>query len=336
MIGWAFVAWFWFRPPSPAIKSVMIEQRLIPGTLWPLLQRRRREALASGALRPIETAREFVDDGGVRFMIRVVSNLARKAADRVRPTTESRAGGPPANPFLPYEPDLFVAGISETHLALLNKFNVIDHHLLIVTRRFVHQESLLDESDFQALGLCLAEHEGLGFYNGGAAAGASQPHKHLQLVPLPLVEPGPALPIAALLPTVRPIGQLETVPGLPFRHVFVRLNPGLALRPLALAEALYQCYQTGLRAAGIEVVRVDGDLRQSTPYNLLVTRDWLLLVPRRQEDFAGISINALGFAGSLFVKDRTQLALLQRRGPMAALRAVARPLGSRNPGRPPP
>ncbi|NIO40609.1 MAG: phosphorylase, partial [Burkholderiales bacterium] len=38
------------------------------------------------------------------------------------------------NPFLPYGKDLFVSDISETHLALLNKFNVIDYHLLIVTR----------------------------------------------------------------------------------------------------------------------------------------------------------------------------------------------------------
>ena len=33
----------------------------------------------------------------------------------------------------------------------------------------------------------LAEFDGLGFYNGGETAGASQPHKHLQIVPLPLL-----------------------------------------------------------------------------------------------------------------------------------------------------
>ena len=42
----------------------------MPGSLWPLLQKRCREALASGALQPVETAQEFVEDGGVRFVIR--------------------------------------------------------------------------------------------------------------------------------------------------------------------------------------------------------------------------------------------------------------------------
>jgi ATP adenylyltransferase len=300
------------------------ERGFLPGTLWPLLQRRRREALAGGALRPIETAQEWVEDGGARFLIRVVSNLARKDADRVRQVEQNPAGGPPRNPFLPYEPALFVAGISETHLALLNKFNVIDHHLLIVTRRFVDQETLLDLADFQALCLCLAEYEGLGFYNGGAAAGASQPHKHLQLVPFPLVESVPTIPIEPLLRTASRAAPVGTVPGLPFRHVFAFLDPGLACRPTLFAEILYERYQGALRAAGIEALRVDGEIRQSLPYNLLVTRDWLLLIPRHREDFEGISVNALGFAGSLFVKDQGQLAVLRRWGPLAVLRAVTR------------
>lgn len=294
----------------------------IPDTLWTLLQQRQMKALASGALKPIETAREFVEDGGMRFLIRVVANLACKDANRVRQAEQSRSTESPINPFLPYETDLFVADLSATHLALLNKFNVIDHHLLIVTRRFAHQETLLDLADFQALCLGLAEYEGLGFYNGGAAAGASQPHKHLQLVPLPLVGSAPGVPLDALLRNVRRGGGVEMVPGLRFRHAFTGLNPALIAQPLAFAEILHERYQSLLQTFGIGAAQVNGEIRQSEPYNLLVTRDWLLLVPRRREDFEGISINALGFAGSLFVKNQAQLDTLKNRGPMAALRAV--------------
>ena len=46
---------------------------------------------------------------------------------------------------------MFVADVSDTHLCLLNKFNVIEHHLLIVTRKFEHQETLLTVRDFQAV-----------------------------------------------------------------------------------------------------------------------------------------------------------------------------------------
>ena len=289
------------------------------------MQRRQREALASGGLQPIETTQTFVDDGGVRFVIRVATNLARQAAARERQDPSHRAGGPPPNPFLPHEPALFVADLTDTHLALLNKFNVLDHHLLIVTRRFVHQETLLDEADFTALSLAMADHAGLGFYNGGAVAGASQPHKHLQWVPLPLAEPGPAVPIAPLLPTARRAGEVGIVPGLPFRHAFVALDPARAAQPRTFAEALHAGYRAALRAVGIAAVHRDGELWQSAPYNLLITREWLLLVPRRQECEAGISINALGFAGSLFVRDQAQCALLRRRGPLAVLRAVTAP-----------
>ena len=71
--------------------------------------------------------------------------LTRK--EQTRHEREVKAGEFSAvNPFLPYDPDLVVADISDTHVALLNKFNVIDHHLLIVTRCF---KWLCRNKDFQ-------------------------------------------------------------------------------------------------------------------------------------------------------------------------------------------
>jgi len=48
----------------------------------------------------------------------------------------------------------------------------------------------------------------------------------------------------------------------------------------------------------------------------------MLLVPRSQERFEGISINALGFAGAFLVKNEQQLATLRRFGPVHALQQV--------------
>jgi ATP adenylyltransferase len=56
-----------------------------------------------------------------------------------------------------------------------------------------------------------------------------------------------------------------------------------------------------------------------------MTHEWLLIVPRTREVFEGISVNALGFAGSLFVRDDSAFAVLESAGPMAALRQVAAP-----------
>lgn len=294
--------------------------RLQPGTLWPAILRQTEHALRRGALRPIETTQALIDEGGVRFIVRQVSSLARKEQTRQERNVKSGEGSV-VNPFLPYDPDLFVADISDTHVALLNKFNVIDHHLLIVTRRFEPQEALLDPADFAALTACMAEFDGLGFYNGGAQAGASQQHKHLQIVPLPLGASGLPLPVESVLASASMEGPIGTLPGLAFRHAFAHLDePG----PGA-SHAAFDRYRALLESLGLEAIEVNGELHQSAPYNLLVAPRWMLLVPRSAECVEGISVNALGFAGSLFVRDTAQMQVIRRLGPMTVLQRVAVP-----------
>jgi ATP adenylyltransferase len=291
---------------------------LVPGSLRPALERTTREALACGALRPVDTDQLVAEDGGVRFLVRMVSSLRRKEAEKRRRAGQATDAGRPANPFLPPEPELTVADVSPTHLAILNKFNVLPQHLLIVTRRFEHQETLLTVADFHALLACVAECDGLGFYNGGIVAGASQPHKHLQLVPLPFAEDGPAIPMEPLLQ-----GDGPTCTGLPFAHAFGRLASPRGAHLAEAAEEAHACYLDLLAALGIGAVTREGEPRQSAPYNLLLAHGWMLAVPRIGEFFESVSVNALGFAGSLFVKDRAQLDLVGSHGPMRVLRAVA-------------
>jgi len=298
---------------------------LTPGAIYPALLARTHSAIACGALHSIATEQRFLEDGGVRFLVRSVSSLRRKAEERLRRTADTAPGAPAANPFLPPEPALTVGALGCDHIAVLNKFNVLERHLLIVTHRFQHQETLLNGPDFAALGRCLGEIDGLGFYNGGTVAGASQPHKHLQLVPLPLVADGPSLPIEPLLAQA-PIGEaVQRLPGLPFRHAFCRLPEGLWRTPEAAARWGHERYRALLAQCGIGEVRIAGEPRQSAPYNLLLTRSWMLLVPRAREHFDRISVNALGYAGSLFVRTREDLEQVARTGPLRLLAAVALP-----------
>lgn len=291
-------------------------------TLWPALRARTQRALACGALQPIETALVHLEQDGMRFAVRQVSSLARKEAAR-RTDASTASGGATArrNPFLPYEPDLCVGDLSPTHVALLNKYNVIDDHLLIVTRRFVPQTALLDQDDFEALLVALRGGDALGFYNGGEEAGASQPHKHLQAVPLPLDDSGLPAPLEALFASLTVTDSGARITGLPFAHAFARLD---LMADDAARTALKTC-RVLLHATGIDAIDVDGLAHQSAPYNLLVTRRWMLVVPRAAERVEGISLNALGFAGSLFVRDAQQLDTLARIGPMTALARVTKP-----------
>ena len=289
---------------------------LEPGTLWTRVIEQTQHALECGALRSIPTHREIVDQDGVNFLVRILANLTRKEKAAQQQTQKSIISGEVINPFLPYEEDLFVADLSETHLCLLNKFNVVDYHLLIITRAFEEQERLLTLEDFAALWACLVEYDGLAFYNAGKNAGASQPHKHLQLIPLPLWRDG-AIAIDSWLASAEFKGTLATIPKLPFAHGLMRLPSGMQ-SPTKAAEETLARYSTLLDTLG---------LRAGDAYNLLATRDWILMVPRSQDSFASISVNSLGFAGSLFVRDEEQMQILKDQQPMTILTQVAMPIG---------
>jgi ATP adenylyltransferase len=247
-----------------------------------------------------ECALEFVQDAGVEFAIRVATKLppGETAAGRTAAAPKLAA-----DPFAEPEPQLVVRDLTATHRALLNKFSVLREHLLVVTKEFEDQRSLLDERDFEALAVCMEDAEVLAFYNGGAEAGASQAHKHLQVVTLPL-SPRHAVPMDALL--------TRSGDALPFRHAFARLAPGDVCRP---AQAL-RCYEGLHRAAGLELAQ---------PYNVLVTHEWMLVVPRARDKFEGVSINSLGFAGSFFVRDAKHAHAIATAPPMAVLKSVAMP-----------
>ncbi|MDR5797707.1 DUF4922 domain-containing protein [Caballeronia sp. LZ008] len=267
-------------------------------------------ALACGALRSFDTAQSVIEDGGVRFLVRQAANIARKEqASKLAAKSAADAASAWRDPFSPCEEALRVGDIGERHFLLLNKFNVLAHHLLIVTTDFEPQETLISEDDFAALSACLDRFDALGFYNGGSIAGSSQPHKHLQMVPLPL--DGQALPIEAAIEAARTSGIFR-VPQLAFAHAAAWLDDD------SIAN-VHATYLQLLNVIGVQPLDVMGVEHQSAPYNLLVTRRWMLAVPRSVSHVEGVAVNALGFAGSLFVRDDAQREVVEALGPMKLL-----------------
>ncbi|AFZ33667.1 ATP adenylyltransferase [Stanieria cyanosphaera PCC 7437] len=301
-------------------KIILSEQPLLePGTLWNNIVQQTEYARNCGALQSIETDYQFIQQNGIDFLVRTLANLARKEQAKQKQKTKKNF-----NPFLPYEQDLFVCDLSATHLCLLNKFNVVAHHLLIVTRAFEAQENLLNLQDFSALWTCLTEIDGLAFYNGGQVAGASQPHKHLQLVPLPFIPDRSHLPIESALANVVFEQAVGKIPHFPFHHAiaFLDMAPDCAITEAA--EILLDSYYKLLKTVGLKIE--PQQIVQPSAYNLLATRQWMLLIPRSQEAFQSIAVNSLGFAGSLFVRDPQQMQLLKELSPITVLTKVAYPL----------
>jgi ATP adenylyltransferase len=287
------------------------DRSLERGTLWPALIARQQRAVACGALEPIETVGEVVEDAGVPFFVRRIADLEFRTRIRALQSPAAETD----DPFLPYDEDLFIADVSDTHFCLLSKYPAVANHTLLVTRTFEEQMDPLTPRDWQALCACMDEFDVLAFYNSGATAGASQRHRHIQLVPPPLGEGPQRAPIETLLDDARFDAALGRVERLPYLHALAKLRLDAAWTPGEMADVLQSLYREMLRAFGCE--------RGDRPYNLLITRDWMLFVPRVREQWESISVNGLGFAGALLVRDEEELARVRDAGPMRLLRHVA-------------
>ncbi|NEP52609.1 MAG: phosphorylase, partial [Moorea sp. SIO3C2] len=60
---------------QPITKGTLV---LEPGTLWPKLKAQTEHAIECKALHSIPTEYEFVEQDGIRFLVRILSNLVRK------------------------------------------------------------------------------------------------------------------------------------------------------------------------------------------------------------------------------------------------------------------
>lgn len=259
-------------------------------------------AEACGALVPLRT--EVVEhEGWSPFVVRHLLSRTPK---------HLRGGGPKPNPFLPWDARLEVQRLGDSHLVLLNKFPVQRGHLLLITQSWQPQAGWLAAADWQALTAVEAEASGLWFFNSCAEAGASQPHRHLQLLPRGRAEAScPLAPLA--LAQLAGQGQ-----AWPWRYQLSRRQAFGTGDAAAELEHLYRQHSQALGLGASAQVPAPAH-----PYNLLLDRDWFMTVRRRQEHWAGFSINALGFAGYLLISERSDRQWLQRRGPIALLQKVA-------------
>ncbi len=272
---------------------------------WRAALARSAEAEALGALVPLTTQVVEAHQLSPFVLRRLLSRTPKHL----------RSGGPKPNPFLPWERELEVARLGAGHVLLLNKFPVQPGHLLVITPGWQPQAGWLGKDDWQAVGELAQDSGGLWFFNSCAAAGASQPHRHLQLLPRAVGEP--SCPLAARL-------QEQLCSGArpwPWAYALSpRRDPGDA-REL---ESLYLRH-----AEQLGLGNPHHDPQPTHPYNLLFDDDWFLTVRRRQEHCAGFSLNALAFAGYLLATEQSSMPWLQQHGPWLLLQEAAWPAGGK-------
>jgi ATP adenylyltransferase len=246
----------------------------------------------------------------------VVQNLAKKPTGALTKDVK-------VDPFEnPESHEHYVTTLSESHVLLLNRFPVLANHSLIVTKQFEKQTDPLNLRDFTAILHCLLEIDGFVFFNCGPDSGASQPHKHIQVLPQPLV-PNRTLPLYALIQRhSATVNELARLAEYEFSHCFVKLD-STKLSSSESAKYLLEKYLELMKSLEIELNESKEEERIS--YNLLMTKEWFFMVKRGAETAEGLSVNSVGFTGCILVKSQEQFQILKQLGPLTLLKRVARP-----------
>ena len=201
---------------------------------------------------------------------------------------------------------LIIAKLNGTHDLAFNLFAVDDAQLMMLTcDSYRRQYEPLDIEDFEAALKILRDlDDTYVIYNGGQNAGCSRMHKHLQGLK------GPPHAFDVL------INDGAKVPFEYFKHHF---QGGLESTPAQEIVNVYQALLARSRAAL--------GLKEEEPcaHNVVLWRDWLLVIPRSSAYFEKTSGNAAGMCGSPWVPEQSQVDEWMRLGPGNVLRALGVP-----------
>lgn len=244
---------------------------------------------------------------------------------------------------------MLIHPLAPSHNLVLNKFAVVPEHFLLATQAFKEQTHLLERSDLEAAYGCIEayrayhrqhqhQHQADGhggggdeegdelyvFYNSGPASGSSQPHRHVQLLPVSRMREGMSADEGRAWGVLAgTLLEEEVRRRVPFQTFAERIGPGADLEGVYLrlyrraCEAVLGSAEAGAGDAGREA-KVD--------YNLAMTRDAMVIAPRVAE---GTTVSAVGDNGAREVVGKLALngtvlagtALVKTQAEWDALRA---------------
>ena len=211
--------------------------------------------------------------------------------------------GPKINPFKPWDHILEIDSIGDDHQLILNKYPVQLGHVLLITNKWKEQNGWLDFKDWEAIKTVNKDTTGLWFFNSGPLAGASQPHRHIQLLRRDRSE----------LSCPREKWILEFC-NLNYKNK--KLAENIIINKFSRSlneENIHEIYKYLSNKLGLGDPKVDK--RPRCPYNLLFTNNWMVIIKRKRDNLYGISINALGFAGYILVTEKSDITYLKKYGP---------------------
>ena len=216
---------------------------------------------------------------------------------------KSRIFGPKPNPFRPWETILEIDRIGSNHQLILNKYPVQKGHLLLITNTWKPQNGWLELEDWEAIKEVNMDTSGLWFFNSCKEAGASQPHRHIQLLRRNSDDKACPRENWFLNYMESKIGDTKLFKSVIVNNIDMRNS----------AESLYQIYLDLSSKIGLGSPKIDHSPKLA--YNILLTNKWIALIRRTRDNVYGFSINSLGFAGYLLVTRISNNNYLKKNGP---------------------
>lgn len=254
-----------------------------------------------------------------QFSFHIIESLKTKPQAGDSPFANSHGYFGPGSDIANDHPDICITVVNGTHYLIMNKFPVFRPMLLLLTvDSYRRQHEPLARDDIGAAWdvICDLKEEHYAFFNCTVTSGSSREHKHLQILPAPGANDAYPAGFRFFPDYDEPLGQIL------FTH-FVQRFDTLPDSAEGRRERVFDIYTRLL-----EQTRQALDLEPGAlicPHNFILTKRWMMVVPRRAASFQGINANAPGMLGSVFLWNQDQLEAWKEIGPMNVLAGLGLP-----------
>ncbi|KAK2040853.1 ATP adenylyltransferase [Colletotrichum somersetense] len=316
-----------------------------PANLPELVRTAFSKARSNGDLTYYATQVTVLHANSIPFQLRFSPALANK------PTAPRPKSDEPRKHFDPFEsPEkgpLFIVDLPDSaHNLVLNKFAVVPEHFILATKEFKQQTHLLEPRDLAATYACIDAYMQYGharegrdaelyaFFNSGPHSGASQPHRHIQLLPVArmrdgLSEDSPWDVLAKHLDS-------SDASGVPFSTFADKIHRDMT--PEELHSIYLSLFSSAVEAVKAHVGTLDDPRDGDAPisYNLAMTSDRLVVLPRLAEGatihrggtpVGELCLNGTVLAGTALVKNEAEWNVLKAKNDGVQLLEVLSKIG---------
>eukprot|EP00792_Barthelona_sp_PAP020_P012376 TRINITY_DN701_c0_g1_i1.p1 TRINITY_DN701_c0_g1~~TRINITY_DN701_c0_g1_i1.p1 ORF type:complete len:323 (+),score=80.29 TRINITY_DN701_c0_g1_i1:347-1315(+) len=234
------------------------------------------------------------------------------------------------DPFTDSHTELYLETLNEDYYLTLNKYPAVEGHGLMVTHKFIPQFLPLDYKELYLMFEVTKRNNCFTFINIGRNSGASQPHRHMQVLPLPFGDMLPELPLDLIARTSFQEERVFEISIFNFKHKCVSISSlnfeeifELYLEAMKQLDLPFRDYYKpfldviyeDINNPLIDIYSLE-NVEKIPSYNVIFTKEFLLIVPRKQSYYESIPINSIPFAGSIFVHYAEDTEVFKKKQPI--------------------